>query len=132
MADRDTQGNEVRQAGGDNIEQLRKAHMEDTAEHDADRVQLCEHREELSFILHMVENPEVQDKGHAELDRVVSRQRLPEIEDRSSLPYINAICKEVLRCYPVVPLGLPHKSTEEDQFKGMRIPKGTVMIPNIW
>ena len=41
--------------------------------------------------------PEAQRAAHAELDRVIGRERLPEFEDRESLPYINALLKEVLR-----------------------------------
>jgi cytochrome P450 len=50
-----------------------------------------------SFILAIVTHPEVQVKAQEELDRVVGRERLPEFSDRSKLPYINAIIKEVLR-----------------------------------
>ena len=49
--------------------------------------------------------PEVQAKGHAEIDAHIGRQRLPSLSDRGSLPYINAIVKEVLRWNPAVPLG---------------------------
>lgn len=41
--------------------------------------------------------PDVQRKAHAELDRVVGSDRLPDFEDRGQLPYIEAICKECLR-----------------------------------
>lgn len=46
----------------------------------------------------MVLNPKVQARAHEELDRVVGQERLPTIEDRSALPYVNAIIKETLRC----------------------------------
>ena len=32
--------------------------------------------------------PEVQKKAQEELDRVIGRDRLPELDDRDSLPYI--------------------------------------------
>lgn len=41
--------------------------------------------------------PEVQARGREELDRVVGSARLPEFQDRDSLPYITAILKELLR-----------------------------------
>jgi hypothetical protein len=50
-----------------------------------------------SFILVMLLYPEVQMKAQKELDAVVGRDRLPEFSDRPSLPYINAILKEVIR-----------------------------------
>ena len=53
----------------------------------------------------MVLFPEVQAKAQAELDAVVGTERLPCFNDRDSLPYINAICKEVLRWHSITPLG---------------------------
>lgn len=39
--------------------------------------------------------PEIQKKAQEELDRVVGRSRLPNIEDEKNLPYCHAIVKEV-------------------------------------
>lgn len=80
----------------------------------------------------MIENPEVQEKAHQEIDRVIGQKRMPEIEDRESLPYVNAICKETMRWMPIVPFAVPHAVTEEDEYNGMRIPKGAMIIPNVW
>ena len=49
--------------------------------------------------------PEVQKKAQAEIDIVVGPNRLPDFGDRPSLPYINAVIKEVMRWHLVVPLG---------------------------
>lgn len=52
--------------------------------------------------------PEVQRKAQDEIDALLSNgsnARLPEYSDRPSLPYIDAIVKEVLRWSPVAPLG---------------------------
>ena len=49
--------------------------------------------------------PEVQKKAQMEIDRIVGTQRLPRIEDRPSLPYVNAVIKEAMRWNPVVPMG---------------------------
>ena len=49
--------------------------------------------------------PEVQRKAQAEIDAVVGPNRLPNFEDRSSLPYINALVKEAMRWHLVGPLG---------------------------
>ena len=45
----------------------------------------------------MVKNPDVFMKAREELDRVVGQERLPDFEDRPSLPYINALQKELYR-----------------------------------
>lgn len=51
----------------------------------------------LSFILAMSLYPEVQRRAQEEIDRVVGKERLPNFQDRSSLPYVNALIDECLR-----------------------------------
>lgn len=53
----------------------------------------------------MVLYPEVQKKAQAEIDGIIALNRLPTWEDRESLPYIDAICRELLRWQPITPLG---------------------------
>ena len=48
--------------------------------------------------------PDVQKKAQAEIDAVVGPHRLPDFEDRPSLPYINAIVKESMRWHLALPL----------------------------
>ena len=60
-----------------------------------------------TLFLAMALHPEVQKKAQAEIDAVVGADRLPDIEDRPSLPYINALIKELLRWNLVTPLGKP-------------------------
>lgn len=47
----------------------------------------------------------MQTMAQEELDSVTMRDRLPTFDDRPRLPYIDAICKEVTRWRPVLPLG---------------------------
>ncbi len=56
------------------------------------------------MILAMSLHPEVQARAQADLDRIVG-DRLPTIEDMSSLPYIMAIVKETLRWSPPATVG---------------------------
>ena len=76
--------------------------------------------------------PDVQAKAQAEIERVCGRSRLPEMADTDSLPYVQAIMYEVLRWHAIVPLSMPHVATEDDQYEGYVIPKGSVLIPNAW
>ncbi|KAF8490208.1 cytochrome P450 [Gautieria morchelliformis] len=85
-----------------------------------------------TFILAMVLSPEVQKKAQAELDAVVGPNRLPEFEDRNNLPYINAICKEIFRWHPLLPLGVAHATTQDDIYDGYFIPKGAIILANSW
>lgn len=76
--------------------------------------------------------PDVLKKAQEELDRVIGSDRLPVSADFSNLPYIEAIMKETHRWHPIIPMGIPHTSTEEDVCRGYRIPKGAMLLPNIW
>ena len=67
-----------------------------------------------TFVLAMLHSPEVQKRAQRELDAVTAGHRLPEFADRASLPYIDAVVKEVLRWHPVTPFGLPHVSRIDD------------------
>ncbi|PIL29135.1 cytochrome P450 [Ganoderma sinense ZZ0214-1] len=77
-------------------------------------------------------HPEVLRKAHAELDAVVGPHRLPDFSDKESLPYVNAIIKESMRWHSALPLGVPHATTADDEFRGYFIPAGTMLIPNTW
>ena len=57
------------------------------------------------FFLAMIMFPEVLKKAQAEVDAVVGHERLPTMQDHEALPYVSAICKELLRWNVVVPLG---------------------------
>ena len=80
----------------------------------------------------MLLHPEVQEKAHKEIDEVVGRDRLPGFQDRDRLPYINAICSELLRWMPPTPLALPRFLLEDDEYNGYFLPKGTMFITNAW
>ncbi|KAL1678379.1 cytochrome P450 [Schizophyllum commune] len=82
------------------------------------------------FIFAIVNHPEVQERARAELNAVVGPDRLPGMEDRPNLPYVERMVQETFRIYPVAPLGAPHKSTEDDVYDGMFIPKGSVVVSN--
>jgi len=85
-----------------------------------------------SLFLALTLYPEVQKRAQAELDSVISRDRLPTFEDKTRLPYIEAMCKELLRWQMVTPLGVPHASVEDDVYRGFFIPKGSLVISDVW
>ncbi|KAG8698061.1 hypothetical protein FRC09_007460 [Ceratobasidium sp. 395] len=84
-----------------------------------------------TFVLAMVLHPEVQRKAQEELDLVLGG-RLPELSDRKDLPYLDAVMKEVMRWRSIVPMGVPHATSKEDFYRGFRIPKGSIVLANIW
>lgn len=81
-------------------------------------------------ILNLIMNPEVLKKAQAEIDAVVGLNRLPDFEDRSNLRYTDYIVEEAFRWAPLSPVGVPHRSLEDDVYNGMFIPKGSIIYAN--
>ncbi|KAF8442293.1 cytochrome P450 [Boletus edulis BED1] len=85
----------------------------------------------------MVLYPEVQAKAQAELDSVTGNGRLPQFDDRASLPYVDAILHELVdgiaRQVPTDVLRIPHATSSDDVYgdEGYHIPKGTVVPINV-
>ncbi|KAG5651957.1 hypothetical protein H0H81_006807 [Sphagnurus paluster] len=70
------------------------------------------------FFLAMVLYPETQLEAQKEIDAIISSDRLPELSDRGSLPYLECLVQEVFRVL------------EDDVYNGMFIPKGSTVIAN--
>ena len=80
-----------------------------------------------------------------ELDVVTMRERLPMFEDRPRLPFVDAICKELIRWRPITTLGkllqseslYPRRSVTTDRYtacsykrrrlRGFLYPQGIVL-----
>ena len=77
-----------------------------------------------TFFYIIAKYPEIQKRAQAEIDAVIGSGRLPISQDRTSLPYVEALYREVLRWMPALPLGVPHSTSEEDTFGSYYIPKG--------
>ncbi|KAJ8581858.1 cytochrome P450 [Rhizopogon salebrosus TDB-379] len=86
------------------------------------------------FLLAMVLYPEVQARAQEEIDSVIGEglKRLPDWDDRASMPYVDAVIRETLRWFPVVPLGIPHGTVNDDVYEGYYIPKGATIMANTW
>ncbi|KAG1864578.1 cytochrome P450 [Suillus tomentosus] len=84
------------------------------------------------FLLAMVLYPDVQARARAEIDQTVRHDKMPCLNDRESLPYLDAILCEVMRWYPVAPLGFAHATLDDDVYDGHVIPKGTIVTVNQW
>ncbi|CAG8579945.1 1913_t:CDS:2 [Ambispora gerdemannii] len=85
-----------------------------------------------SLIAIVTNDPEIQARAHDELDRIVGHSRLPTYDDLTSLPYIRAMVKEVLRWAPPIILGPPHVIEEDDDYMGYHIPKNSLLLMNMY
>lgn len=82
----------------------------------------------LAAVLHQDKVKILQD----EIDSVVGRDRLPTFEDTEKMPYLAAFVKEVHRWRPVLPGGVPHAVTADDEYMGYHIPKGATIVGGHW
>jgi len=71
-------------------------------------------------------------KAQSAIDAIVGTSRLPLWTDKPSLKYIDAIIRETLRWHPILPLSVPHATTDHDVYDGYYIPKGATVMPNVW
>lgn len=83
-------------------------------------------------ILFLILNTECQERIQEEIDRVIGRDRLPQLEDLSQMPYTEATIYEVLRRSNVIALGNAHATLADASIGGYRIPKGTQVLPNLY
>ncbi|KAG8013628.1 Cytochrome P450 1B1 [Nibea albiflora] len=68
----------------------------------------------------------------SDLIGAVGRDRLPSVDDRSNLAYLDAFIYETMRFTSFVPMTIPHSTTSEVTIEGLRIPKDTVVFINQW
>ncbi|KAG8965056.1 hypothetical protein FRC05_003371 [Tulasnella sp. 425] len=85
-----------------------------------------------NFLLAMSLYPSVQSRAREEIDRIIGTGRCPDFTDQAHLPYVHAILLESLRWNPPAPAGFPHMSREDDTYNGYFIPKGTMILKNMW
>ncbi|XP_072828511.1 cytochrome P450 2E1 [Vicugna pacos] len=82
-------------------------------------------------LLILMKHPEVEEKLHEEIDRVIGPSRVPAIKDRLDMPYLDAVVHEIQRFIDLLPSNLLHEATRDTVFRGYVIPKGTLMIPTL-
>uniref|UniRef100_H0XIH3 Cytochrome P450 family 2 subfamily J member 2 n=2 Tax=Otolemur garnettii TaxID=30611 RepID=H0XIH3_OTOGA len=82
-------------------------------------------------LLYMALYPDIQEKVHAEIDRVIGQEQLPSVAARESLPYTNAVIHEVQRMGNIVPLNVPREVAADTTLAGYHLPKGTMVLTNL-
>uniref|UniRef100_G1RRE2 unspecific monooxygenase n=1 Tax=Nomascus leucogenys TaxID=61853 RepID=G1RRE2_NOMLE len=79
-------------------------------------------------LLLLLKHPEVTAKVQEEIERVIGRNRSPCMQDRSHMPYTDAVVHEVQRYIDLLPTSLPHAVTCDIKFRNYLIPKGTTIL----
>ncbi|KAI0910642.1 putative O-methylsterigmatocystin oxidoreductase [Ustulina deusta] len=88
-------------------------------------------------ILGLLKNPEARAKARAEMEDIIGVDkngdllRLPTFDDRPRLKYLANVLHETTRWQPLSPLGVPHATLADDEYKGYHIPAGSVVYPNV-
>ncbi|KAM6077703.1 cytochrome P450 2J6-like isoform 1-T1 [Theristicus caerulescens] len=76
-------------------------------------------------LLYMAMYPEIQARVQAEIDTVIGQARQPALEDRSNMPYTNAVIHEVQRKSNIIPFNVPRLTVKDTILDGFHIPKVT-------
>lgn len=77
--------------------------------------------------------PEVQKELRNSVNKVVDlTAQYVTIDAKERAPYAKAFLEELFRFMSHVPLGISHATTKDVVYKGFRIPKDTIVIPNLW
>ncbi|XP_077367239.1 cytochrome P450 2K1-like isoform X2 [Festucalex cinctus] len=73
-------------------------------------------------LLLMAKYPEIQEKVQAELKRVIGDRQV-QVEDRKNLPFTDAVVHETQRLSDIIPMSLPHRTSQDVTFRGYFIKK---------
>ncbi|XP_076419136.1 cytochrome P450 2C11 [Peromyscus maniculatus bairdii] len=82
-------------------------------------------------LLLLLKHVDITAKVQEEIERVVGRNRSPCMQDRSHMPYTDAVVHEIQRYIDLIPMNLPHAVTCDVKFRNYFIPKGTTIITSL-
>ena len=83
-------------------------------------------------IMLMAHHPDIQVKVQDEIDRVIGRENLPDVDDINDLPYTMAVINEVYRYHSMSAFTFAHSTTCDTELDGYFIAKGTPVMFNLW
>ncbi|KAM0951435.1 putative cytochrome P450 [Dioscorea sansibarensis] len=80
----------------------------------------------------LLNHPDALKKAKAEIKEQVGHGHLIKDSDIPKLHYLNNVIKETLRLFPAGPLLVPHESSQDCTVSGSHVPKGTMLLVNIY
>ncbi|CAH2076252.1 unnamed protein product [Thlaspi arvense] len=80
----------------------------------------------------LLNHQEILKKAIIEINDQIGLDRLIDEPDIVNLPYLQNVMLETLRLYPPAPLLLPHLSSEDCEVGGYHMPRGTMLLMNVW
>ncbi|KAB0792123.1 hypothetical protein PPYR_14084 [Photinus pyralis] len=81
--------------------------------------------------LYLTLNPDIQTRAQEEIDAVLGRHRLPTLEDRSRLKYVECVVLESIRMFADLGFSLPYRTLKDTHLNGYFIPKDTIIIGSL-
>ncbi|XP_045217170.2 cytochrome P450 2C3 isoform X2 [Macaca fascicularis] len=82
-------------------------------------------------LLLLLKHPEISAKVREEIDHVVGKNRSVCMQDRSRMPYTDAVVHEIQRYIDLIPTSVPHAVTQDIRFREYLIPKGTTILTDL-
>ncbi|XP_053391705.1 cytochrome P450 2H1-like [Mercenaria mercenaria] len=83
------------------------------------------------ILLHLVREPEVQEKMFNEIKETLGTESEPMLCDRKGLPYTQAVILEGMRISNSTPFALPHSVAEDVFFNSYFFPKDCTVLVNL-
>ncbi|KAJ8922410.1 hypothetical protein NQ315_004356 [Exocentrus adspersus] len=80
---------------------------------------------------YLIKYPEVQKKAQMEIDAVLGKHRVPTLEDRPNLPYVECVVLESLRMFGGRAFTVPHRAIRDTELCGYTIPKDVLILANL-
>jgi cytochrome P450 len=82
-------------------------------------------------LAYLLRHPDALERMQAEIDDVL-QGRLPTMKDKLKMPFVEATLNEIQRMADVIPFSVPHCTNSDAVFRDYFIPKGTMVIPNLY